>query len=677
MRTLRKMPLLRVALSFIAGILLQHFFRLSPDWDLIILTCGIALLVAGKRKRWTIKHKTRFVSGLGLTLILIACAALYYEISSSPDLPLISGKQELAVSVESPIVVKHGRIQFEASCSFLPGKILVNSEAALQKRLSVLKVGDSLVIFGEVKEPPEPLNPLQFDYKEYLRIQGINYQLYLKHGNLRKVVPQLRFSLTQLSADIRKVISRKMGEAGLDGNELAIAAALVIGEESFLNPEIRSAYAASGAMHVLSVSGLHIGVVFILLRFLFSPLLKRKANKGWITIFIILLLWVYCFITGMSPCVQRAGWMFSLVAFGSVQKRISNIFNTLSASALVLLLIDPKLLFDVGFELSYIALLGILILQKPILRLLYFRNKLLYSTWEITAVAIAAQIATFPLSLYYFHQFPNYFLIANLLVIPLSFVILMIGVAFIVLCWFSWGAAVLGFLLNWSVRILNEFLIWLESWPGAVCELLYLDALSSWLLYLTLGFLCGLILLRSKLAVIPLLFSLLLFCTRQLILVIEENSELVIYNVPHRTVIGSYCGNSREVISDSLGLKELSFFVGTHVAKEGAERSGHFNSSSKNFMQLPDSNLVFFYPTGKLLILHHPPDTKRLQGVHFDVVLIETSVFDWKQIKNLSFKMCLVGNRLNFRESNKISRFLKRRGIPFTVLKTSCALILH
>jgi competence protein ComEC len=210
-------------------------------------------------------------------------------------------------------------------------------------------------------------------------------------------------------------------------DELAVASAIMLGYRDYMNADIVQAYASSGALHVLSVSGLHVGVLFLALQFLLQWMDKYRQLK-WVKVLLVLaVMFFYAVLTGLSPSVLRAVVMFSFFVIAKAINRDNNMYNVLGISCLLLLFWNPYLITEVGFKLSYLAVLGIVVLYPILQPLLTFKNKLLKGAWSITCLSIAAQIATFPISLYYFHQFPNLFLISNLIIIPASDFVLYLG----------------------------------------------------------------------------------------------------------------------------------------------------------------------------------------------------------------------------------------------------------
>ena len=248
-----------------------------------------------------------------------------------------------------------------------------------------------------------PQNPDAFDYAAFQARKNVFYR-----ANGAGQITGHRFHLRGLGERWRTSLMTTLREhLPAASNELAVGAALILGKRDELQQDLRNAYADTGAIHVLAVSGLHVGFVAFGLGWLLGLGLLGRRSWRWVRLVLILLgIWAFALVTGLSPSVQRAATMFSFIQLGLVLDRRASIYNTLAASAFVLLLVDPFLLFDVGFQLSYLAVTGIIFFQPKIYRAWHPPNRLLDYCWKLTAVAIAAQLTTFPISIYYFHQFP-------------------------------------------------------------------------------------------------------------------------------------------------------------------------------------------------------------------------------------------------------------------------------
>src|SRR5690606_8261806 len=237
-----------------------------------------------------------------------------------------------------------------------------------------------------------------------------------------------------------------------------------------------------------AVRGLHVGVIYALFILILKPLRLKKEKARLYLLFVILVIWLYAFLTGLSPSVVRAATMFSLMTLGQMRERPPSIYNILAFSAMLLLTYNPDVIFEVGFQLSYLAVLGIVMIQPLILNLWLPRNKVLEYIWQLTSVSLAAQLVTFPLSTFYFHVFPTYFLLGNLLILPLAFIIMQVGVPLMIFGWIPGFGDVLGWVLSW--------LIWLQNWIAEFIRLIPGGKLDR----LTMGF-SGMILVWGMLLI--------------------------------------------------------------------------------------------------------------------------------------------------------------------------------
>lgn len=357
--------------------------------------------------------------------------------------------------------------------------------------------GDRLVIKGSPQELNPPANPNEFDFKRFLTFRNTYHQQFLQADQVKFVQSTERKGFIYYSHTVRAWASRVIRDNISGEQEQAIAMALVLGVTEGIDTDLQNAYAASGAMHVLAVSGLHVGIIYGIILLLLRPL-KSVAWSRWIIAAIsILFLWSFAFVTGLSPSVLRAVTMFSFIALARPLGWKTNIYNTLAASAFVLLLYNPYLIMSVGFQLSYLAVLGIVYLQRPIYSLWEIDSRIADWVWQITCVSIAAQISTFALSMLYFHQFPVYFLMSNLFVIPLSTLILVGGIALLIFSVWSSAAWLIGKILVGLIQLLNWLVFKTEDLPFSLVSGIYLTTFQCWLIILLLAFLIVMIQIRS------------------------------------------------------------------------------------------------------------------------------------------------------------------------------------
>lgn len=364
------------------------------------------------------------------------------------------------------------------------GKRSVSGEMLLyvDSARPTVAVGDRIVFHAPLQGFPEPANPGDFDAKSYWYNQGVTHQSFVPGESIEVLARAEKGSFwTAVNKRFHAALEQQLG-----GDELALAKGILLGDKSEIRTEVRDAFSGAGAMHLLAVSGLHVGVFLVIIQFFFKKFLYRIPRAlEWVMV--VAILWLYAGITGFSPSVNRAVLMFSFVALGMVYGKQSNSLNNLFVSALILLCINPMYLFDIGFQLSYLAMCGIFLFSQPISRSVFWSNSLMAKVWEGTAVAIAAQIGTFPLTLYYFHQFPTYFLLTNIGLMVFSGVVLTVGLLTVTL------SAVPG--VNWLIAYVTSFVLFALLWfinhvhslPGALIRGIHLSVWEVFLLFFLIG----------------------------------------------------------------------------------------------------------------------------------------------------------------------------------------------
>ncbi|WP_047550906.1 ComEC/Rec2 family competence protein [Psychroserpens sp. Hel_I_66] len=337
------------------------------------------------------------------------------------------------------------------------GKVLLNI-----KKDSVVdrfKNDAVLMTFTDFQVLTTPQNPNQFDYRNYLKKQYIHHQIYTQNSTLLPIQYEAN-TVFGFADNIRRQINLKLENYNFRPEELAIINALILGQRQDMSKAIYDSYTDAGAIHILAVSGLHVGLILLLLNFSLKPIERIKNGKLIKVILILFLLWSFAIIAGLSASVTRAVTMFSIVAIAMHHKKPTNIYNTLAISMFVLLLFKPMFLFDVGFQLSYIAVIAIVTIQPLLYKLWRPKWKVTDYFWQIFTVTVAAQFGVVPLSLYYFHQFPSLFFISNLAIIPFLGVILAFSILIIILALLN---ALPQFLADFYGNIIS-LMNWIVSW---------------------------------------------------------------------------------------------------------------------------------------------------------------------------------------------------------------------
>ena len=427
-----------------------------------------------------------------------------------------------------------------------------------------LKYGDCIIFLVNPEDVKKPPNPDQFDYKDYLYKKGVTHQVYLKSDKWLDLDYNMSNPIYKLSYSLRDFLLLTMRRLGVKEDEYAVAAAILLGYDDSLPMDLRQKYVAAGAMHILCVSGLHVGVIFMVFSYLLIFLDDRKKMQRLLKhLLLLFLVWFYALLAGLAPSILRATIMLSFVVIGNIINRKGVLLNSLAASALILLCINPANLFDIGFMLSYIAVIGIVVLQKPISTLIYSKYKIVNKIWEITSVTIAAQIATVPFTIYYFHQFPTYFWLSNLFMTPISSAVIILGVE------------------------------WIESLPFSIIKGLYIDTSQFVILLLILLFLLLFVKLKEKRLIFCMMFLSSLFLIVNLCNILKQKNqkEMVIYSINNATAIDFISGREHFLLSDSIFFNDKSSFsynIENFLVKKGV----FFGGKTIQFCDDFDGNFV-------------------------------------------------------------------------------------
>lgn len=495
---LQRTPFLRLLLPFVIGIIVYQFVEIF-SWSLyamfIVSACLILLSFAIRVPKR--QFQFRWLFGCGIFIFMFSLAYLLSnEQEKSNGFDHLHQKGIYRVELTSAPVEKSKSYLckvdvlqfFDSSWKPAHGQAILYFQK--DKNTSKLLFGDRLLVEAEFAPPEKALNPDGFDYAAYLKRQGIGATGYISSGSWQFSGRNKAFSIRREADKWRNYLLDIYRKFNIQGDEFAVLAALTLGYTDDLQPDLRASYSATGAMHILSVSGMHVGVVYVVMAFLLGFLNKTQRQKVFKTLFIMLFLWAYAFLSGLSAAVIRATLMFTFVALATCFERKSQIYNTIFMSILVMLLYNPNFLYDVGFQLSYSAVLSIIFFQPIVDKLYNPKNKLSKFTWEMFSVSIAAQLGTTPFTLYYFQQFPNYFLVTNFIAIPLSSLVIYLAMALLMVSFIPYLSVAVGFILKWSLWLLNFFIVWIQNLPYSVSHI-SLDIKQTIVLFLGIFCLSG------------------------------------------------------------------------------------------------------------------------------------------------------------------------------------------
>lgn len=554
---LRSAPYVRLLLPFMVGILLGQDIPLPEAY--VTATAGfsfIVLICFGVFYRPKYSH--RWVWGVFLNVTLIFLGLFTRDLDASrkylPDHDILV----LGTIMENPHLNSNSQqVLLRLDAMNVSGEwVKVNHKVTctVQKKGNwQISINEQLLLKGKWKEIRNSGNPYEFDYKLYMNRLGCYYTSYFDTVHWLSAGENKAFNLSIRALKLRNNILDYFKQLNLTPSAFGVISALTVGDKSYLDAETKSAFVNSGTIHILAVSGMHVALLFWLLQQLTKPLMFWKRGKVIRFVLVMVVIWIYAMITGLTPSVVRASVMFTFWMIGDASNRNNNIYNTISASALLLLALDPDNLFDAGFQLSYLAVLGIVVFYKDIYNWIYVKNKVLKYLWSGIAVSLAAQLFTLPVTLYDFHQFPNYFLLANTLALPLSTVILYGSILALVLAPFKILWIPLGWVLKILVGCMNAALVWVENLPYALTTGINISVLVAISLFL-LVIAFRAFLFNRKATYLILSLVILVFISISWVFEkfrVEKSREIIVFNSPS-LVMHFRKGPNVVVISDSL-----------------------------------------------------------------------------------------------------------------------------
>ncbi len=496
-------------IPFLGGVicaLLAPHWLTHPNYSAgisgLLSATTVVVIVAFK-----ISYKFRWMTGLLIGLSLFS-AGVTTVICTKPQRPTshepASTRQLLVAEITEPprqstrtirLIVKTFRFDSIRRSLTEDGKKLLFLPRTDQS-LS-LSYGDWILFSSWLNPIRGASNPYAFDPAAYYHRKGVFSQAWVDSTQWEPALGRNRYSVRRFAFNLRSKLLNILRENQIKGDEFAVASALLLGYVNEIDKELRKDYASSGAMHILAVSGMHVGIIFLFLEFSLSFLNRRKQGPWIKAVLMILVIWGYALITGLSPSVFRAAIMLSFVIAGRTTRRKPETLNVVAAAMLIMLISEPRLLLNIGFQFSYLAVFGILFLYKPLVNLLPVSAWFPAKIWALVSVSIAAQLATFPLALHAFHQFPNYFILTNILVVPLASLIIYAGIGVLSVSAVPWLSLLVATGLSFLVRLLNTAIRFVEGLPGSTTTGIYISGLDTLFLYMLIIFVIGFLKARN------------------------------------------------------------------------------------------------------------------------------------------------------------------------------------
>ncbi len=680
MKTLSKYPLARMLFPLIGGILFAPI--LSSNLNLWLFIFGwLAFLFLG----WIFflnkfrSYSLRWISGFLISVLFFFIGLIFSQIQNplhNPDhYKHFTQAKAFEIDINSAFtetektykcIGKVKAVYLAKDSVWIPtqGKILLYFHKADDFSL---QYGDKIISNCQLRPIQEAQNPNAFNYAKYMQRKGIYDQSFLKKEEWKRIESKPIFDLQSLAINLRSKLLVILDNLHYDKENRALAAALLIGYDEYLDANLRSKFAGSGAMHILCVSGLHVGIVYMLSNFLLFFLGRVKYGILIKNSLILMFIWFYALLTGLSPSVMRAATMFSFILLGNSLHRSGNTYNSLAASALLLLLIDTQVIYNIGFQLSYAAVFAILFIQPKISQLFHFKYLIFRKTWDLIAVSIAAQLGTFPLAIYYFHQFPNYFLLTNLWVIPLAFIIVSAGILVLLIGLLGitatlFGKMAIGFLhislmaLNWGVDLINDL-------PYAVSNKLLLNFFELLLIYLFVFSIVQILLYKKRIFLSPLLMAsfLMLGSTVYRKSTNLNSASWVVYHTNGYSAMDFIDNRKSTLIADSAFISDTQAKSYTikenHIIKRIKENEALYTFPTKEFSTIAFSkNIILFQSLRILFIDSRQKEVRCEKPMDLDyIVIAKNAAVNLKQLsRQYHFKALIFDSSNNWWEIQRL-----------------------
>lgn len=650
-------PLTRITLFFVTGILSAFYFK--PDLYSIFILLGISSIVFLLSFFFSIKRlnqKIHFAIATYLFSFCIGATTLvghndYFDQGNYIHLVADSDKEyAIEITLREKLKTTLYNERYIATVNSIDGsktrgKILLNIRKDSLKHK--LDIGSNLLLNEKIYRHRPPYNPDQFDYGKYLENKSILSQVYADVEDI-KVSGKITKDIWYYSARLRSRIIENLERSNFNRTELNVVNALILGQQQDISPEIMEDYQYAGAIHILSVSGLHVGYILLFLNFLLGRVPKTRVGNLTKLVIIIGCLWCFAVIAGLSPSIVRSVTMFSFVAIGMHLKRKTNNFHTLIVSMLLILMFQPSFLFDVGFQLSYLALFFILWLQPLLGNLWKPKNKVYNYLWDILTVSFSAQIGTLPLSIYYFHQFPGLFFVTNLIILPALGIIMALGI--FVMLWALFGIVpfVLIKMLEYGIFGLNWVIGWIASFESFILKDIPFNVYMEISLYL---FIAMAILYFEKQIFNRLVFSLLALIAFQLSIVgtkyySQRTNEMLVFHSRKNSILVERNGQQLKVFANDSTLQNLeedrnlkSFTVTNFIETIKKEKKRNFYYFNQKKVFVLDSSGIYpenIKPDVVVLIQSPKINLDRLLMVHKPEIIVadgsnyKTYIERWK-----------------------------------------------
>lgn len=690
-----EIPYVVYLLPFMAGVALALNVPMLP-WLRVsnIIFLGTTVIFIGLNLFYRNLGVYRYVWAGGLLLhVILFIAGIITTVKFDDRLQstyfekLPPGKLLLRINSEPQF--KNGFVRFTATVKAVgkhaaSGNLLV-SQPVDSAHAAQYSYGDEAVIPGEYRAIDPPFNPAEFNYKQYLSRQSIYTQAFLQPGEMVVIAHRTGNPVVAYSLRLRQQMIGLFKEHMHSKEAIAVASTLILGYKAELDEQVLQAYAQTGTIHVLSVSGTHVAIVFWLISWMLGFLGRGRFWRLLAAVVSFLLIWYYALLSGLSPAVCRAAVMISFLIIGQNFNRQLNTLNLLAASAFLLLLIDPFLLADVGFQLSYLSVAGLIVFQPIIYNWLDVQNRWLDKLWIACSASLAAQAATFALSIYYFHQFPAYFLVSNLFIAIPSVLIMYGGILYLLTAAIALPLLIkpVAFLFEQSVLLMDHGLAFIAHLPFAYASKLWITNVEQWLLFLMTILVCCLFYYKRTIFLQLALFCLLLFgvSINWRSIETQQSSAITFLNLKKHTGIVFRQGSKAVVLTDLADTdKTFKYSVQPYLDSSGI-RQVHIIGMDKNIATsflYKKSSLVRFLDKNILIVTPLLIGIDSGRTVNVDYLFVTGSPHpDWRYLRRqFSYQQVIAASNNSARLLDTLQQGAAGAGVKINMLKRNKSIII-
>ncbi len=689
-------PFTRIVLIFILGIIVTTktsiFFGRIHDFIPIIILILVVLGVVIYESN--ISHKYGWIYGtiLGMAIFLLGIFVTTNRLSNNKVVCKCSEEYHRGEVISNPVANK----KFIKALLTIDAKIHDNCNSSTSFKVIAyirrdiysekILYGDAILFKASLLTPEGPKNPFEFDYGKYLMGNGIHHICYIDSTRWKIVGNSSQLSPRAYGHKLQYKLLKTLKGIGIQGDNYDVAAAVLLGYGDTMSKELKQDFANAGAMHILCVSGLHVGIIYLVLNFILSFFNQTMVSRIQKAVILILFVWIYAIITGLSASITRATLMISVFIIGNLFRRDRDTYNTLAASAFIILLINPMSLFDVGFQLSYAAVLGILIFYRPLYELVSFKYTIADKLWSVTILSISAQLSTFPLAVYYFHIFPTWFWLTNILTFPLSFLIIVTGIIFLAVSWIPIISVLVGKCLLLFVFLLNQVVDFVQYLPWHVMENIFFSSAMVISIYFAITLAYFMLFEKKIRALIPLLLFLITISSLSLhrSINIQTQKRLIIYHIKRNSLIEFISGDKQIMISDSNTINNpsnINYQIKNSRSNWGIAQNllmADINASDYISGINITGNYILF-DSLKIFITNNLPKISLYDTISVDILVIsgksgkEISTL----IKNISFEKLVIDNNIPPWERKRIIQLCEENNYPFHNVNTDGALVVE